>query len=106
MTLTSFALIYLVVWWVVIFAILPIGVKSVHESDEAHPEGVEEGAPVRPALLKKVVITSLVSVVISVPIGMVWPSIDAWLTKEAGINLQQDEAAQSGRSEQDQGEQR
>ena len=93
MTLTSFLLIYVVVWWVVIFAVLPIGVKSVHESDEDQPEGAEAGAPERPALLKKVVITSLVSVVISVVIAEAWPSIDAWLTKEAGLQAAQDQGA-------------
>jgi predicted secreted protein len=93
MTLTSFVLIYIVVWWVVIFAVLPIGVKSVHESDEDQPEGVEEGAPARPRLLMKIVLTSLISVVLTVIVGMAWPSIDAWLSKEAGIQVEQDQAA-------------
>jgi len=87
MTLTSFLMIYVVVWWVVIFAILPIGVKSVSESDETQAEGVEEGAPVRPMLLKKVVITSLISVVISVAIAMAWPSISNWADREAGLDM-------------------
>ncbi len=43
MTPISFLLVYLVVWWVVIFAVLPIGVNTVSESDEAQPEGVEGG---------------------------------------------------------------
>jgi predicted secreted protein len=87
MTLTSFVLIYIVVWWVVIFAILPIGIKSVSESDEVQAEGVEEGAPVRPMLFKKVVITSLISVVITFAIAMAWPSISRWADREAGLDM-------------------
>jgi predicted secreted protein len=87
MTLTSFLLIYVVVWWVVIFAILPVGIKSVSESDEVQAEGVEEGAPVRPMLLKKVVITSLISVVITLAVVMAWPSISSWADREAGLDM-------------------
>ena len=55
--------IYLTVWWTVLFAILPIGVKSQHESDEMVP-GTEPGAPVAPKLLMKAGITTLVSAVV------------------------------------------
>jgi predicted secreted protein len=85
MSLTIFLLVFVVVWWVVIFAILPIGVKSVGESGEPQAHGVEEGAPVRPQLLKKIVLTTVISAVLSVAITLVWPSIDQWLTKEAGM---------------------
>lgn len=44
--------VYFTFWWVSLFAILPFGVKSVHETDEATP-GVEPGAPVAPMLAKK-----------------------------------------------------
>lgn len=55
--------IYLTIWWVVLFAILPLGVRSVHEDGEA-PEGVDPGAPVAPKLAKKALITTLVSAII------------------------------------------
>jgi len=83
MTLTSFFLIYFVVWWLVIFAILPIGVQSVGESDERQARGVEEGAPLKPKLLKKVIITSIVAAIISAALGMAWPSISSWAEKES-----------------------
>ena len=85
-----FFLVFVVVWWVVIFAILPIGVKSIGESGEDQPHGVEEGAPVRPQLLRKILITTVISAILSVGITLAWPSIDRWLTKESG--LEQDEA--------------
>ncbi|WP_031553699.1 DUF1467 family protein [Parvularcula oceani] len=47
-------IIYLILWWVVFFAVLPMRVRSVWEDSEEQPEGVEEGAPVRPELWFKV----------------------------------------------------
>ena len=52
--------VYFTFWWVSLFAILPLGVKSVHETDESTP-GVEPGAPVAPRLARKAVLTSLVA---------------------------------------------
>jgi predicted secreted protein len=69
--------IYFVVWWIVLFAILPLGVKNAHEAGEATLEGNEPGAPVNPQLGKKALITTAVSVVVFVMIYFalqyVWP---------------------------------
>ena len=92
MTLISFFLIYFVVWWTVIFAILPIGVKSVHEEPDDEPKGVEGGAPTKPLLLKKLIATSLISLVLTVIIDYSWPSIDSWLSKAAGVDAPSDQA--------------
>lgn len=54
--------VYFTFWWVALFAVLPLGVKSVHETDEATP-GVEPGAPVAPMMLKKAAITTVVAAV-------------------------------------------
>jgi predicted secreted protein len=56
--------IYFVIWWVVLFAILPLGVRNAHESGEAVGEGHEPGAPVNPLLVRKAVLTTLVSAVV------------------------------------------
>ena len=37
--------VYFTFWWVSLFAILPLGVKSLHETDDATP-GAEPGAHV------------------------------------------------------------
>ena len=87
MTLTSFALIYVVVWWVVIFAVLPIGIKSVGESDEEQAEGVEEGAPLRPRLFRQALITTAISIPITLALAMAWPSISRWADKQADLAL-------------------
>ena len=54
--------VYFTFWWVSLFAVLPFGVKSVHETDEVTP-GVEPGAPVAPMLIRKAVLTTLLAAV-------------------------------------------
>jgi len=44
--------VYFTMWWIVLFAILPLGVRSLHEEGDT-PEGSDPGAPVAPMLLKK-----------------------------------------------------
>ncbi|MDB5571643.1 MAG: hypothetical protein JWN93_2826 [Hyphomicrobiales bacterium] len=52
--------VYFTIWWTVLFAILPIGVRSLHEDGEA-PAGSDPGAPVNPRLLVKALWTTIVS---------------------------------------------
>ncbi|MCB2114665.1 MAG: DUF1467 family protein [Parvularculaceae bacterium] len=54
--------IYILVWWCIFFAMLPIGVTSRWESDEEKVEGADPGAPTDPNLKKKVLWTSLAAV--------------------------------------------
>ena len=37
--------IYMIIWWLVFFAMLPIGAQSAHEAGEEVPAGFEAGAP-------------------------------------------------------------
>jgi predicted secreted protein len=53
--------IYVVVWWLVLFAVLPIGVKSQSEHGGRIPRGSERGAPVKPLMLKKIAATSVIA---------------------------------------------
>jgi predicted secreted protein len=59
---------YIVIWWTILFAVLPIGVKSQIEDGEVTP-GTDAGAPARPMLLKKAVITSIAALPL---LGLVW----------------------------------
>ncbi len=58
------AAIYLTIWWIVLFAVLPLGVRSSEEAEEDLPEGADPGAPASPDLLKKAGITTMVSAVL------------------------------------------
>jgi predicted secreted protein len=60
----AFALaVYFVIWWVVLFAVLPFGVRTQHEAGHVVP-GTPASAPVRPKFLQIVLATSLIAGVI------------------------------------------
>jgi len=51
---------YFIIWWVLLFAILPFGVQSQHELDDIVP-GTEPGAPARPRLLIKLTANTIIA---------------------------------------------
>lgn len=53
-------MVYLVIWWTILFAVLPLGVRRV----ENPGRGQETGAPERPDLRRKALITSVVAAVL------------------------------------------
>jgi predicted secreted protein len=55
--------IYLTIWWVALFAILPLGVQSRHDAGLPN-DGSDPGAPVDPKLKQKFITTTWVSAVI------------------------------------------
>jgi predicted secreted protein len=60
--ISAFA-IFFVIWWIVLFTTLPFGVRSQVEESEV-TLGTEHGAPTRPALVRKMLATTLVSLVL------------------------------------------
>jgi predicted secreted protein len=65
MNIATIILVYVIAWWMVFFAALPVGVKSQHESPDEAVAGTEPGAPVNPNLKKKILVTSLVALVLT-----------------------------------------
>jgi predicted secreted protein len=63
MTLPIGLAIFFTIWWIVLFAVLPFGVRSQHEDADMTP-GTDPGAPVAPRLLLKALITTAVSCVL------------------------------------------
>ena len=60
----SFAIaIYFIIWWTVLFAVLPIGVRTQAE-DGAIVPGTPESAPAAPRLLRVVVLTTVISALV------------------------------------------
>ena len=58
---TSMAIaVYVVIWWTVLFAILPFGVRTQGEDGVIVP-GTPKSAPTRPRLVRIVLLTTLVS---------------------------------------------
>ncbi|MCJ8143130.1 DUF1467 family protein [Ancylobacter sp. A5.8] len=72
MGITTYIAIYFIVWWTVIFAVLPFGVRSQHE-DGVIEDGTEPGAPQRPLLLRKILATSVIAAVI---VGLFYWSVE------------------------------
>ncbi|MEI9904663.1 MAG: DUF1467 family protein [Asticcacaulis sp.] len=63
--IVSWAAIYCMIWWVTLFAVLPLaGHRSAHESGEATIPGNDPGAPVKLNLWKTVKINTLIAFVI------------------------------------------
>ena len=82
MSVTFAIAIYVVLWWTVLFAILPIGVRTQGEDGAVVP-GTPASAPTRPRLLRIVLLTTLVSAVL---FAVLWAAVshnavdlDKWL---------------------------
>lgn len=69
--------IYFIVWWTVLFAVLPIGLRTQEEEGNVVP-GTPESAPARPRFLFIIGLTSLISAVVFALIYavVVWRIID------------------------------
>jgi predicted secreted protein len=63
MSVTFAIAIYVVLWWTVLFAVLPIGVRTQGEDGSVVP-GTPASAPTAPRLLRIVLLTTLVSTLI------------------------------------------
>ena len=81
MNLLSLIAVYLVVWWIILFAVLPWGVRSQEEEGEA-VLGTMPGAPARPMLVRKAIATSIVAALI---VGGLWVAVDVFGLTIAGI---------------------
>jgi predicted secreted protein len=61
--------IYFVTWWLTLFAILPLGVRSHDEAGIELPEGCDRGAPANPNLKRKALTTTWVAAIVT---AIVW----------------------------------
>lgn len=53
--------VYVILWWIVFFVALPIGVRTGDDSDEEITPGTVSSAPVNPRIGMKMAITTLVA---------------------------------------------
>ena len=71
MPITTALAIFFLIWWVVLFAVLPWGIRSQPEGGEIVP-GTDPGAPAIPNLRRKLLWTTLVSAAIFAACYMVY----------------------------------
>lgn len=76
-TITVFAF-YFILWWLVFFTVLPIGVRTQGEDDDV-TLGTVSSAPSKPMILRKMLITTIVSAVI---LGLIY-----WVVVGFGLTI-------------------
>ena len=81
MSITGSIIVYVMIWWVIFFSVLPIGIQSNKEVFKEKIEGMDPGAPKNPKIAKKFLITTLITTVIF--------SVIYYLTKVELLNLRE-----------------
>ena len=76
--------IFFLIWWVVLFAVLPCGIRSQHEGEDMVP-GTDPGAPVSVGLGRKLLWTTLVAIAIYAICYFVYSK--HWITIEGLMNI-------------------
>ncbi|MEC7143383.1 MAG: DUF1467 family protein [Pseudomonadota bacterium] len=64
MSITGSIIVYVMIWWIIFFSVLPIGVQSNKEVFREKIEGMDPGAPKNPEIAKKFIITTLITTII------------------------------------------
>lgn len=77
MTITTGLAIYFVIWWLVLFAVLPWGVRSQEEHGEVSV-GTDPGAPAIPHLGKKLLWTTAVAAMVFAAVYVIY--VNRWIT--------------------------
>ena len=70
---------YVVIWWIALFAVLPLGTRPVADADERTGW---RGAPAQPRLLRKAAITTVVAAVVWLGIYLV--IVSGWVDFRSG----------------------
>jgi predicted secreted protein len=64
MKIGSMIAIYFVIWWTVLFAVLPFGVRNASETGEKVEAGNDAGAPMALHWGKKILATSVIALLV------------------------------------------
>ena len=68
MGITGSIIVYVLIWWIIFFSVLPVGIQSNKEKFEEKIDGVDPGAPINPKIGKKFLITTLITSIIFIVI--------------------------------------
>jgi len=60
MSITGSVVVFIILWWLVLFIILPRNINSQYEKGNII-EGTDPGAPTNPNIVKKLVITTFIT---------------------------------------------
>ena len=68
MGVTGSIIIYVMIWWIIFFSILPVGIKSNKEIFRDSIEGADPGAPKNHRIGKKFLITTIITSILFIMI--------------------------------------
>jgi len=66
--ITGSIIVYVLIWWIIFFSVLPIGIQSNKEKFKEKIDGIDPGAPINPKIGKKFLITTLITSIIFIVI--------------------------------------
>ena len=66
MNITGSIVVYVIIWWIIFFSVLPIGIKHNNKPFNNNLEGIDPGAPENPNIFKKFLYTTFITTVIFV----------------------------------------
>ena len=53
--------VFVIIWWLVLFMVLPVGVRTAYEANQSMEPGQATSAPVRPRILQKFLATTVIA---------------------------------------------
>ena len=68
MGITGSIIVYVIIWWIIFFSVLPVGIQSNKEAFKEKIEGNDPGAPKNPKIVKKFLITTIITTIIFIVI--------------------------------------
>ena len=70
MSTTGSLIVFIIIWWIVFFSVLPLGIKSETKKFTEKVSGNDPGAPKNPNIGKKFIYTTVITSIIFVGIFM------------------------------------
>ncbi len=67
MSITGSLIIFVLIWWIIFFSLLPIDVDRKHKE---MVEGIDKGSPENPKIIKKIIYTTIITSIIFIGIFM------------------------------------
>ncbi len=64
MGITGSIIVYVMIWWIIFFSLLPVGIQSNKQVFKEKIGGMDPGAPKNPKIRKKFLITTLITTII------------------------------------------
>ena len=56
--------VFVIIWWTVIFCVLPIGVETEYKPEDEHLKGIAPSAPKKLNIKRKLILTTIISLVL------------------------------------------